>query len=159
GKGMYYNRCYGTCTSTATYLATALRAIGIPTRMVLAIPLVDANDDRQYALVERGISYHTLRSPLLKNLRNSKAFVPHNFNEVYVDGRWRRLNYNRLGANIDSSLGLMTHVHTFNELSEADLTRTWGWRYGRGERSETFQTSNPYCTTEVTDLFGAHCDL
>ncbi len=31
GKGMFYNKSYGTCTSTAIYLTTGLRAIGIPT--------------------------------------------------------------------------------------------------------------------------------
>ncbi len=159
GKGMFYNKCYGTCTSTATYLATALRALGIPTRMVLAIPVVDANDSEQLKLVEHGISNHTLRKPLLQNLRGAAGFSAHTFNEVYVDGRWRRLNYNQLGANIDSTFGLMTHVHTFGDLSEAGLTRTWGWRYGKGERSDIFKTSNPYCATEVSDRFGIYCDL
>lgn len=159
GKGMFYNKCYGTCTSTAIYLTTALRAIGIPTRMVLAIPIVDANDDDQLQLFERGISNHAFRFAVLQNLRSATGFAAHTFNEVFVDGRWRRLNFNWLGANIDSTFGLMTHVHTFGDLSEADLTRTWGWRYGKGERSEIFKTSNPYRTTELSDRFGIYCPL
>ena len=159
GKGMYYNKCYGTCTSTAIYLTTALRAVGIPTRMVLAIPIVDANDSEQLQLVERGITNGRLRKPLLANLRGATGFSAHTFNEVYIDGRWRRLNFNQLGANIDSTFGLMTHVHTFADLSEAGLTPTWGWRYGKGERSATFKTSNPYRATEVADRFGVYCNL
>jgi hypothetical protein len=159
GKGMFYNKCYGTCTSTATYLTTGLRAVGIPTRMVLAIPVVDANDGDQLKLVERGISNHALRKSLLQSLPGATGFSAHTFNEVYIDGRWRRLNYNQLGANIDSTFGLMTHVHTFADLSEAGLARTWGWRYGTGMRSATFKTSNPYCATEISDRFGIYCDL
>ena len=158
GKGMFYNRCYGTCTSTATYLATLLCALGIPTRMVLAIPIVDANDAGQLQLVERGISNHA-RQAAPAELASAIGFSAHTFNEVYVDGRWRRLNYNQLGANIDSTFGLMTHIHTFGDLSEAGLTSTWGWRYGKGERNTIFKTSNPYCATEVSDRFGIHCGL
>jgi hypothetical protein len=159
GKGMFYNKCYGTCTSTATYLATGLRAMGIPTRMVLCIPAVDANDDEQLRLIERGLANNQLRQSLLRNLAGAKDFSAHTFNEVYIDGRWRRLNYSRLGANIDSTFGLMTHVHTFTDLSEADLTRTWGWRYGKGERDTIFKTSNPYRATEISDRYGVHCNL
>src|SRR5690606_11237648 len=35
GKGMYENRVRGSCTSSAIYLQTALRAAGIPTRTVV----------------------------------------------------------------------------------------------------------------------------
>src|SRR5262249_30998759 len=41
GKEMFYNRSHGTCTSAAVAQATVLRALGIPTRIILTIPLVD----------------------------------------------------------------------------------------------------------------------
>lgn len=56
-------------------------------------------------------------------------------------------------------MGLLTHIHTFNDLSESGLTKTWGWRYGKGERDEIFKTSNPYRTTEISDRFGIYSKL
>jgi len=41
GEEMFANRTYGTCTSTAIYQTMVLRALGIPTRMILCIPLAD----------------------------------------------------------------------------------------------------------------------
>lgn len=159
GKGMFYNRSHGTCTSSAIYLTTCLRAIGIPCRMVLAIPVVDSNDPIQLSLIERGITNHRMRRHLLRALRTQRGFASHTFNEVHVGGRWHRLNYSQLGANIDSVFGMMTHVNTFNDLSEAGLTKTWGKRYGTRQRDNVFKTSNPYRTTELSDQIGRHSKL
>ena len=160
GKGMYYNKCYGTCTSTAVYLTTALRALGIPTRMILTIPPVDSSDPRQVQMLESGIASDRIRGALLSGLP-SAGFSSHTFNEVYVGGRWRRLNYSKLGQNIygPGAMGMLTHVHTFADLSEAGLTETWGWRYGRGERDEVFRGSNPYRTMEISDQLGVHAQI
>jgi hypothetical protein len=72
--------------------------------------------------------------------------------------RWRRLNYGTLGQNIldPNCLGLMVHVHTFRDLSEANLAATWGKRYALGERDQEFPHGNPYRTLEVSDHFGRH---
>jgi hypothetical protein len=160
GKGMFSNKCYGTCTSTAVYLTTALRAIEIPTRMILAIPVVDGCDARQVGMVEQYITHHQVRRTLLSNLP-SAGFVAHTFNEVYVGGRWRRLNYRQLGQNNygPGAMGMLTHVLTFRDLSDAGLTKTWGKRYGLGERDDTFSGSNPYRATEISDRFGIHSKL
>jgi len=56
-------------------------------------------------------------------------------------------------------MGLLTHIHTFNDLSESGLTKTWGWRYGKDERDEIFKTSNPYRTLEISDRFGIYSKL
>jgi hypothetical protein len=78
-----------------------------------------------------------------------------------VGGRWRRLNYTTLGQNIlePNYLGLMIHVHTFKDLSEADLAATWGSRYARGQRDEAFPHSNPYRLLEVSDHFGKYANV
>ena len=160
GKGMFENRCYGTCTSTAVYLTTALRAVGIPTRMILAIPLADGSDSRQVRMIEDHIAHHQVRLTLLSGLPTS-GFAAHTFNEVHVGGRWHRLNYRTLGQNTygPGAMGMLTHVLTFRDLSEAGLTKTWGRRYGLGERDDTFQGSNPYRLTEISDRFGIHSRL
>jgi hypothetical protein len=158
GKGMYENRSYGACTSKAVYLTTGLRAIGIPTRMVLMIPILDGNDGLQIELVRRGLQHPEVREKILKALSGSNVFAAHTFNEVFVSGRWHRLD-GRLGSNIDSTFGLMIHVNTFDDLSDANLARTWGWRYGKREHNDIFRTNNPYRTTEIADRIGIHAGM
>lgn len=112
-------------------------------------------------MIEEHISHNEVRATLLRAMRGLRGFSAHTFNEVYVGGRWRRLNYSKLGQNTygDGAMGMLTHVHTFGDLSEAGFAATWGVRYGKGERDETFEHGNPYRTTEVSDRFGLHCKM
>src|SRR5262249_1647175 len=89
-------------------------------------------------------------------LSGGTAFASHTFCEVFVGGRWRRLNYNTLGQNIleRNYLGLMVHTHTFRDLSEAKLAETWGTRYTKGRRDDVFQHSTPYPLRKESDHFG-----
>ena len=154
GKGMFYNKTHGSCTSTAVYLTTVLRALGIPTRMILVTPAVDASDRAQVLLVKKAVTHNRVRMTMLAGLgRSSHGFTNHTFNEVYVGNRWCRLDYQQLGC---PSFGLQTHVYTFNDLSNIDLAPTWGWRYAKGEHSDVFQHDNPYTAVEVSEQFGAH---
>jgi len=156
GKSMFVSRTHGTCTSSAIFLTTALRALGIPTRMVLGIPLVDGNDSAQMEMVSTGIHHHRVRQTLLSGLANARGYANHTFNEVFVGGRWARLNYSKLGQNsLDAgTMGLLTHVNTFNDLSEVPLAATWGKRYALGERDAVFRYGNPYRCEELSDHFG-----
>ena len=156
GRAMFANRTHGSCTSSAVFITTAMRALGIPTRMVLGIPLVDGNDQEQLAMVRSGIHHHRVRRTLLQGLSNARGYANHTFNEVFVGGSWVRLNYKTLGQNtLDGNLmGLLTHVNTFNDLSEVPLAATWGKRYALGERDEVFRYGNPYCCEEISDHFG-----
>ena len=162
GKEMFNRKIYGTCTSAAVAQATVLRAAGIPTRFIIAIPVVDASDDVQLALVGKGLSHHEVRSTVATGLSGAgNSFTAHTFLEVYVGNRWRRLNYSALGQNVlDSTyLGLMVHVHTFNDLSEAGLAATWGARYALGKRDGEFKHNNPYKTIALDDHFGRYAKL
>ncbi len=159
GKQMFACKTYGTCTSTAVYQTTVLRALGIPTRMILCFPLADGSDSAQVAMIDKGLTNHRVRQDAcLGALSGGTGFASHTFCEVFVGGRWRRLNYTKLGQNIleRNYLGLMVHVHTFNDLSEANLAETWGTRYARGQRDEVFPHSNPYRLLEVSDHFGKY---
>jgi hypothetical protein len=62
GKQMFAHKTYGTCTSTAVYQTTVLRALGIPTRMILCIPLADGSDSAQVEMVGKGLTNHRVRS-------------------------------------------------------------------------------------------------
>jgi RNA polymerase sigma factor (sigma-70 family) len=156
GKSMFANLIHGTCTSTAVFLTTALRALGIPTRMVLGIPLVDGNDSAQIEMANSAIHHHRVRQVLLSGLSSTQGYANHTFNEVFVGGRWARLNYSKLGQNtLDANtMGLLTHVNTFNDLSEVPLAETWGKRYALGERDAVFRYGNPYRCVELSDHFG-----
>ena len=157
GKGMFARKTYGTCTSTAVYQTTVLRALGIPTRMILCIPLADSSDQTQVDMISEGLSNHRVRSTATLGVVSAgTSFASHTFCEVFVGNRWRRLNYTTLGQNVLSStyLGLMLKVHTFNDLSDADLGPTWGVRYVKRERDEALPYNNPYRLLRVSDRFG-----
>jgi hypothetical protein len=162
GKEMFYRKTYGTCTSAAVAQATVLRAVGIPTRIIVTIPLVDASDPEQVKLVAKGLRHHKVRQTILTGLSAAgNSYANHTYLEVFVGHRWRRLNYTRLGQNVldPGYFGLMVHVHTFNDLSEAGLAATWGKRYALGRRDDVFKHSNPYRTMSLDDHFGKHADV
>jgi hypothetical protein len=117
GKQMFERRTYGTCTSTAIYQTTVLRAVGIPTRMILCIPPGDGSDPAQIAMIDKALTNHRVRSEIVTGVISSEGFTSHTFCEAFVGGRWRRLNFTTLGQNVLSRnyLGLMVKVHMFNE--------------------------------------------
>lgn len=161
GRDMFERRTYGTCTSAAIYLTTVLRAVDIPTRMVLCIPVADASDPAQMKMIENGIGHPEVRKAILTGIKpGSTSFAAHTFNEVFVGDRWHRLNGSKLGEGIlnPGTMGLFTHVHTFADLSEAGLAETWGRRYAKGSRSEAFPFQNPYRALAIDDLVGPYAE-
>lgn len=162
GKEMFANKTHGTCTSTAIYQTTALRALGIPTRMILCIPPADGSDPAQVEMIDKGLTHHQVRRDAYAGVSaGGTSFCAHTFCEVFVGGRWRRLNYAELGQNVLSPkyLGIMIKVHTFSDLSEANLAATWGTRYAKDLRDDLFQHSNPYRLIEVSDHFGKYAHV
>jgi Transglutaminase-like superfamily len=162
GKQMFARKTYGTCTSTAVYQTTVLRALGIPTRMILCIPPADGSDQDQFEKVDRGLTHNRVRHEVSMGVVSGGAgFTSHTFCEVFVGGRWRRLNSTTLGQNVleRNYLGLMIKVHTFNDLSEANLAATWGTRYAKGRRDDLFPYGNPYRLLEVSDHFGKYANV
>jgi len=160
-EGMFRNRARGSCTSTAIYLNGGLRAAGIPTRIVLCVPIVDASDGREVDLVRKRIRHAGVRRAVLGAAeRLGTSWASHTFNEVFVGGRWRRLNDERLGQNtFDPGLfGLMTHVATFRDWADGEMARTWGLRQAL-RPDDVLGGSNPYSAISVSDRFGEHSGL
>jgi hypothetical protein len=155
-RGMFETRSRGSCTSSAIYLNGCLRAVGIPTRTVLCIPLVDASDEREVKMVSERLIHNEVRRIAAEAL--TPGWTSHTFNEVWVGGRWRRLNYSRLGQNIldEKCLGLMTHIATFRDWADAKMPETVGRRQGLGVQGDVFGGSNPYSTISLRDGFGRH---
>ncbi len=159
-KGMFEHGTRGTCTTSANYLTGILRAVGIPTRSIVTIPVVDASNPRNLEMLEKRLTHHALRRDIVKGVKGLKdSFAAHTYNEVWVGGRWRRLNYDRLGQNIldVGYMGLMTRVHTFHDLATANLGGGWG--LGRQKPSDLFRFSNPYTALTISDAFGPHCSI
>jgi len=159
--GMFEHGVRGSCTSSAIYLSGCLRAIGVPTRTVLCIPLVDANDPRERELLE-GLQHHRVRAIAMDAAAAGVGmWTSHTFNEVWVDGRWRRLNYARLGQGVLDAdfLGLMIHVGTFRDWADARMPETVGRRQALGEHGDLFGGPNPYSTISLRDGFGVHAEV
>ncbi|MEZ5962790.1 MAG: transglutaminase domain-containing protein [Planctomycetota bacterium] len=157
--GMFAARQRGSCSSSAIYLSGCLRALGLPTRTVLVVPIVDATDERELTMVKR-LTHHEVRRTLLAAAaERTGKWASHTFNEVYVGGRWRRLNYDRLGQNTyDRDLfGLATHVATFRDWADARMPETIGRRQQAKIRDDVFGGTNPYSTITLRDEFGPHC--
>jgi hypothetical protein len=162
GKQMFYHRTHGSCTSSAVYQATVLRALGIPTRMIVVIPIVDPSDPAQVEMVRTKLRHYQVRHMATLGVTAAgNNYTNHTFLEVYVGRRWRRLNYTKLGQNIldPKYLGLMVHVHTFNDLSEANIAPTWGARYALARKDSEFAHSNPYRTVDLSDHFGSYAQV
>lgn len=151
GKAMVLNRTHGACTSSACYLATILRAIGIPTRIIVTVPAADGNDPAQVKMLLGAIRHRRTCQTVSLGIP-SGGFSNHLFNEVFVGRKWVRLNYNRLGQPIvDGNFeGLMTHIYTARDLSDIPFASTWGPRFGYGTGPKLSST-NPYQLLSAVD--------
>ena len=161
-RGMFESGKRGSCTSSAIYISGCLRAVGIPTRTVLCIPLVDAGDERERELVETRLEHNDVRRiAAAAASQGIHSWTSHTFNEVWIGGRWRRLNYSKLGQDILDSryLGLMIHVGTFRDWADARMPETVGRRYQTRTQKELFGGANPYSTVSLRDAFGEHGTL
>jgi Transglutaminase-like superfamily len=160
GKSMFRKAQSGSCTSTAVYLQTILRALGMPTRTTVAMPPCDATDPAQVALVRAGLRPSAFRDAILAGL-DPNGWVEHTFNEVWVGGRWMRLNYADLGQPIvdRAFLGLLLRILDYDDRATSGTAATWGRRYALGHRSARFPSSNPYRLVSIADRMGEHADI
>jgi hypothetical protein len=161
GRSMFYNRVHGSCTSYAVYLATVLRALGIPSRIVFCVPPVDANDRQQKEMLLSAIHHNAVRATIRHGLPGG-GFANHLFNEAFIGNRWVRVNYDVVGQNIldDSYLGLMTHILTTDSLSHVPMAETWGRRYAMYPAvGPKLSSKNPYRLLKVSDHFGVRARI
>jgi|GEM_PF-5121358 hypothetical protein len=160
GKDMYYGKVTGDCTSMAVYLTTVLRALGIPTRIVVWTPPFDYNDKKQAAQFISSIHHHALHAQIAESyneMKNGGDFTDHMVNEVYVGHRWVELNDDSLaGPDVNiSPFGLSFHIARCTDISELNLAQTWGLRMANYPDVAGRLTSvNPYSTISDTDKFG-----
>ena len=161
GRSMFYNRVHGSCTSYAVYLATVLRALGIPSRIVFCVPPADANDPQQKEMLLSAIHHNAVRATVRHGLPRG-GFANHLFNEEFIGNRWVRVNYDVVGQNTldDSYLGLLTHILTADSLSHVPMAETWGRRYAMYPAvGPKLSSKNPYRLLKVSDHFGLRAKI
>jgi len=157
GRAMYRAGIHGSCTSSAIYLATVLRALGVPTRTTVAVPPADANSEEQLALLREGLRPSGIRDDVVEGVEALRgAWASHTFNVAFVGGRWRRLNYSKLGEGIVSRefQGAMLRVLDYDDRCAAGSSETWGRLAGLGSVSAKFRSANPYRLLSVSDRMG-----
>ena len=163
GRPMFYNKVHGSCTSSAVYMATVMRALGIPTRIIFCDPPADGNDPKQREMLFTAIHHNAVRRDIRHGLPSGNGdFSNHLFNEVFVGNRWVRLNYDVLGQNnLDPTyFGLLTHILTTDSLSHVPMAETWGRRYATyAEVTPKLSSMNPYRLLKVSDHFGIHSNI
>jgi hypothetical protein len=157
--GMFAQRARGSCSSSAIYLCGCLRALGVPARIVLVIPVIDANDQDEVKMAQRLQNHRVRRAVVGAAQKIGGTWTSHTFNEVWVGGRWRRLDYGKLGQGTFGSdvFGLCTHVATFRDWADARMPDTIGKRQTQQLFDDLFGTPNPYSTLALRDEFGVHC--
>jgi hypothetical protein len=156
GKGLFYARLHGSCTPSAILWTTALRALGIPTRIVLTTPPVDANAPSQVDWLGANVRNDAVKKVLDAGIAPAiGSWANHTFVEVWVGKTWVRLNYDRLGQPIldPHYFGLLTVVNRFRDWSESGLAETWG-AYVAGVESgapASLGSVNPYRSWSFAD--------
>jgi hypothetical protein len=148
GKEMYYQGVRQTCSSAATLINTVMRAIGIPSRIILTYTSYDFSNKQEVDLA------NNLQNDTVKN-KIFKSYAPggigdHFFNEVYIGGRWIRLNDDNFGDN-DPNVGGMAgrvRVYTANDFTDFNMLN---WFNNDGKPKEI-----PYHALEMSDMYGVH---
>ena len=146
-------------------MATVMRALGIPTRIVFCVPPYDGNDRKQREMFLSAIHHNRVRSVVRHGGPSDNGggnFANHLFNEVFVGNRWVRLNYDVLGQNNldDTYFGLLTHILTTDSLSHVPIAETWGMRGAQYANAQPKLSSiNPYRLLQISDHFGANAHI
>jgi hypothetical protein len=157
GKAMFESRVHGSCTSYAIYLGTIFRALGIPTRTLVFVPPYDPNDIAQQRMFFSKIANSEVRDATLASLVGQHGFIDHIIDEIYIQGHWHRVNYDRLDQTVLDGhyLGLMTHIYTYNSFADSGIPKTWGMRFFKYPATGPRLTSiNPYRLLHVEESFG-----
>ncbi len=162
-KSMFEQRVRGSCTSSAILWCGALRSLGLPTRLVLAVPLVDASDKEELGWLAK-LEHDGVRKTVTQALAPlAGSWSSHTMVEVFVGGRWRLLNYGKLGQpSLDAGyFGLMTHVATLRDWADGEVHSSIGLRQCGEKRADDdpFGHANPYSCVELSDQFGAHAQV
>ena len=136
GKEMFENHTHGSCGSTANFHSTILRSLGIPTRIIQTIPILDTSKARQMNLLD-SLSAGT-KSKLISNIGYNHFLV-----EAFIGNRWIRINNSSFEDHIEMG-GVFIKIIAFDSWKEIDFANSWG-RSGR-----------PYSLVEIEEQKPIH---
>lgn len=136
GKESFYNQTHGSCGSTANFHSTILRSVGIPTRIIQTIPLLDIDNAHQKSLLDN-LSSDT-RSKVTSQMGYNHFLV-----EAFIGNRWIRLNNSEFENHVEMR-GAFIKVVAFSSWKEVDFAHPWG------------QSGRPYSLIEVDEQKAVH---
>lgn len=119
GKEMFLNKSHGSCGSIANFHSTILRSVGIPTRIIQTVPVLNPSDKAQIELLDK-------LPPNVKNTLHSQIGYNHFLVEAFVGGRWIRVNNNSIESNVEMR-GAFIKVISFDSWKNASFARSWGY--------------------------------
>ncbi len=161
-KSMWYMTEYGACSSYATLQAGVLKAIGIPTRLIETIP-----QSEHYIYDNWTKRLNFSNGEVLNDIIigiEPRAFTDHWYNEVFVGGRWVRLNYATLGQNTydpsSSFFGLAMATKIQKDVTDRIETETKGSFWTRTKRNILGGiVNNPFKSIKLYDQIGKYSDV
>ncbi|MTI70042.1 MAG: hypothetical protein FH751_07305 [Firmicutes bacterium] len=162
GKQMYYNKIHGSCGSSSRYQTTIFRALGFPIRQISTVPIFDGTSEGQNSIAQEQLDNYKIKS-ILKDSIPSSGSANHTYNEVYVDGHWLRLNYDRFVANAldEDFMGYLVKLDHANDYSGLEIYK-WG-KYNIKVEPFDFtlveDSKNTYQMMNIDDNFGVYCTV
>ena len=148
GDSMFKRKQYGACISRARLFASMLRAVGIPARVTMGVPMIyyykgtgewkrlmkNLNNEA----VTGSFAYEKPSAP------NEVAIVGHSQVEVYLNNHWIRLGYQiNEGPLFAGTDKVFIKIIDAADFTEVDFTKTWSPIQWVKER--------PYKTIELSD--------
>lgn len=141
-KKMWEKKTYEWGMPFACYMASTLRALGIPTRIVQFVPIINADNRDQRFYLAQAIKPDVVKNYLDDNARyffaNQMLQDPVQvvtMNEVYVGNSWRLLYlpktlrgliFPATPVQYHASPGYLLRVHTFADPGDFNYSETWG---------------------------------
>jgi hypothetical protein len=117
GKESFYNRTHGSCGSIANFHSTILRSVGIPTRIIQTIPILNAKSASQLKLLE----YLSIATRNQLGNQSGNHFLV----EAFVGNRWIRINNEWVEDHVKIN-GSFIKIITFSSWKGVDFATPWG---------------------------------
>jgi len=175
GRKMWQAHRYDWGMGWCVYVATVLRALGIPTRFAQFVPLVNPARAPELEYLERVMKPAPLRDFLLQNSRGPYALdmlQDHwqvvTMNEVRVGERWVLLHLPRSGTGVHFPAtpmeaavtpGYLLRIHTFADPTTLDYASTWGRKAAGTLRVPSIPGAAPWQLLSITPSVGRYSRL
>lgn len=139
---MFKRRQHESCGSISTLRGGMLRAAGIPTRLVMTVPLIYRYGDENPGLLD-----NMQNGEMTEGYEISKGgllVADHFYNEVFINNHWIRVDN---AINLKTFVGgkVYPKITSFGDWDEVDFTKTWSF--------DTWNKERPYRTIKLSDAY------